>query len=113
MTDVELLKAGRQFRLSPRAKLVLGRNQDDNEVIKSLARPVDTLLRASAFTGPLGLVSGHPESGELAKAAAIVASYGKGQEEAEVEILCKKDETQWVLSVAPMERKAVDEYIVQ
>ena len=113
VTDVELLKAGRQFRLSPRAKLVLGRNQEDNEVIKALARPTDTLLRASAFTGPLGLVSGHAESDELARAAAIVASYGRGQEEPEVEILCRKDAAQWVLSVAPLERKAVDEYIVQ
>ncbi|MCM2265716.1 MAG: thiamine biosynthesis protein, partial [Desulfuromonadales bacterium] len=33
VSDVELLKIGRQFRLSERAKLALGRNQDDNTAL--------------------------------------------------------------------------------
>jgi tRNA-specific 2-thiouridylase len=113
VVDVELLKTGRQFRLSPRAKLVVGRNQADNEAIKSLARPTDILLRAANFTGPLGLVSGHPESEEVARAAAIVASYGKGQEEPRVEILARRDDSQWALTVAPMKRPDLDEFVVR
>ncbi|AMV73682.1 DUF814 domain-containing protein [Desulfuromonas carbonis] len=103
--DVELLKLGRQFRLSPRAKLTLGRNLADNEALKDLARPVDTLLRAADYSGPLGLVSGQPAEAELHLAGAIVAAYGKGQAEAELTILAQQEEEQQEFSVAPLDRE--------
>jgi len=107
VVDVELLKLGRQFRLSPAAKLAVGRNQSDNEAIKGLARSTDVLVRTDNFSGPLGLVSGSAGQDELATAGAIVASYGKGQNVAEVDILLQQDERKWVIRVAPMARDAV------
>jgi tRNA U34 2-thiouridine synthase MnmA/TrmU len=85
--DIELLKHGRQFRLSNQAKLTVGRNQDDNETLKSLARDSDLLLRARDFTGPLALVSGEFNERDLQTAAAIVAGYGKGKDETRVAVL--------------------------
>jgi tRNA U34 2-thiouridine synthase MnmA/TrmU len=105
--DVELLKLGRQFRLSPSAKLSVGRNQSDNEAIKNLARPIDVLVRCDNFSGPMGVVSGSPGEDELATAGAIVASYGKGQNAAEVDVLLKQGERSWVIRVAPMDRDTV------
>jgi tRNA-uridine 2-sulfurtransferase len=100
--DVELLKLGRQFRLSPNARLTLGRDQPSNEKIKEFARPTDILLRAENFTGPLGLVSGQPEAADLELAAAVVAAYGKGQNEPQVDILRMQGENQSRHSVAPL-----------
>lgn len=108
-TDVELLKVGRQFRLSPVAKLTLGRNQADNEALKSLARPGDCLLRALDFSGPLGLVSGRPQGTELDRAAAIVAAFGKGQDQAELNVLVSCNEETSTLVVAPLSRTACQE----
>ena len=102
--DVELLKLGRQFRLSPRSKLTLGRNLADNEALKGLARPADTLLRAADFSGPLGLVSGQPTEAGLQLAGAIVAAYGKGQEVAEVTILAQQEAEKQEFRVAPLGR---------
>jgi tRNA-uridine 2-sulfurtransferase len=104
--DVELLKLGRQFRLSPNARLTLGRDQASNEKIKELARPTDILLRAESFTGPLGLVSGQPEAADLELAAAVVAAYGKGQNEPQVDILRLQGENQSRQSVAPLPMEA-------
>jgi len=104
VTDVELLKTGRQFRLSPRAKLTLGRNQSDNRAIEALARDEDYLLHIADFTGPLGLVSGQPAQVDLEEAAAIVASYGKGREEAEVTVLVRRGEEQNRLVIRPGSR---------
>jgi tRNA-uridine 2-sulfurtransferase len=103
-TDVELLKVGRQFRLSSTAKLTLGRNEADNEAIKELVRSEDLVLRAADFSGPLGLVSGHPTPADLERAGGIVAAYGKGQDEAEVEIFLQEKEGSVSLRVAPLER---------
>lgn len=112
VTDVELLKAGRQFRFSPTAKLTLGRNHEDNERIKGLARSGDILLRTSNFSGPMGLVSGAPEPLHLEQAGAILASYGKGKNEPEVEVLLQKGEESWHLMITPMERSHIQELAV-
>jgi tRNA-uridine 2-sulfurtransferase len=88
--DVELLKRGRQFRLSEQAKLTVGRNQEDNELLNSLARENDVTLRARDFSGPLALISGEFNEQDLQTAAAIVAGYGKGKEEPQVTVLLQQ-----------------------
>ena len=85
--DIELLKIGRQFRLSPQARLAIGRNQQDNEVLRELAGSSDLLLRCIGFSGPLGVLSGAAEAVDLETAAAVVAGYGKGSREPWVEVL--------------------------
>jgi len=103
-TDVELLKAGRQFRISERCKLAMGRNQEDNERLKSLYRPDrNYLLRNQNYTGPLGILSGEPDEADLEKAAALVASYGRGQNEPLVDVVVEGRSVQ-ILSAAPMSR---------
>lgn len=104
VVEAELLKAGRQFRLSDSCKLILGRKQADNDRIKELAQPGDILLRADNFSGPQGLISGTAGEEEIATAAALVASYGKGANESEVAILLQKDNERWSLPVAPLDR---------
>ncbi len=104
--DVELLKAGRQFRLSETAKLVLGRNQADNDLIEKLATKAQLKLRCSNFSGPLGLFCGEETEEDLKTAAAILASYGKGKDEAELEVLFSNTEKEFELTVKPLPREA-------
>ena len=102
--DVELLKIGRQFRLSMHAKLTLGRHQKDNESIRQAAQGNYVVLRAIGLSGPLGLVSGQPVEDDLRVAAAIVASYGKGKDQTEVELLAETADGEQHFTVAPMPR---------
>jgi tRNA-specific 2-thiouridylase len=110
--DVELLKLGRQYRLSPKAKLILGRNRDTNEAIKALADDDHLILRAESFSGPIGLVSGHPSPEDLQRAAAIVAAYGKGKDCPRVAVAILRGATKESLEVAPMVRGEIEELIV-
>ncbi|MBE9487022.1 MAG: thiamine biosynthesis protein [Chloroflexi bacterium] len=103
--NIELLKYGRQFRLSATAKLVLGRHQSDNDRLHTFARDGQLKLRCSDFSGPLGIFCGNPETQDLATAAAILASYGKGKDEAEVEVLFSDATRAFKLSVKPMPRE--------
>ncbi|RLB60407.1 MAG: thiamine biosynthesis protein [Deltaproteobacteria bacterium] len=102
--DVELLKIGRQFRLSEQSKLTLGRHQKDNEAIREAADNSYILLRAPGVSGPLGLISGQPTKEDLRVAGAIVASYGKGKDQSEVEILIETVDGEQRFTVAPMPR---------
>jgi tRNA-specific 2-thiouridylase len=52
INDVELLKLGRHFRLSNAAKLIVGRNQNENYMIKSLVLIDDIVIEAEEFPGP-------------------------------------------------------------
>jgi hypothetical protein len=104
ISDVELLKIGRQFRLSERAKLTLGRHQQDNEAIRQVANHAHVVLRSLGVPGPLGLVSGQPVEEDLLTAAAIVAAYGKGREQAEIEVLAESPDGERRFTVAPMAR---------
>ncbi|SEA61745.1 Thiamine biosynthesis protein (ThiI) [Desulfuromusa kysingii] len=104
VADVELLKVGRQFRLSTTAKLILGRHQADNAALQKQARPEQIKLRCQNFSGPLGLYCGNFNQVELETAAAIVASYGKGKEATEVDVLCITSSDEFVCKVKPMSR---------
>jgi tRNA U34 2-thiouridine synthase MnmA/TrmU len=75
LNDVELLKVGRHFRLSPRTKLVVGRREDENNLLPALANPKDLLLEARDLVGARALLRGEAERAEVDKAAAIVAHY--------------------------------------
>lgn len=80
---VELLKHGRHLRLSPAAKLVVGRNQAENQILEGIAPATALRLLALGVAGPLGLYFGPPEGPDLELAAALVAGYGQaapGQE---------------------------------
>ena len=111
--DAELIKAGRQFRLSDATELILGRKQADNERIKELVRSEDILLRADDFSGPLGLVTSTDNKEELATAAALVAGYGKGRDETEVKILLERGQETWELTVAPTSLEEARELLIE
>lgn len=113
VADVELLKVGRQFRLSATTKLILGRHHADNEALQQQIKPEQIKLRCQNFSGPLGLFCGNSNQQELDTAAAIVASYGKGKNEAEVDVLCSADGNEFVRRVKPMPRELSRELLIR
>jgi tRNA U34 2-thiouridine synthase MnmA/TrmU len=73
--DLDLLKWGRHFRLTPNMKVVVGRDQRNNEAMERLIRPGDVILKAELFTGPLVVIPQAPADADLTMAAALCASY--------------------------------------
>jgi tRNA U34 2-thiouridine synthase MnmA/TrmU len=112
VNDVELLKIGRQFRLSDHSKLVLGRHQEDNEGIEARHSAGQTLLRTPGVPGPLGLVSGVPSTEDIELAGAILASYGKGKDQQTVKVLALNSDGEKTFVVQPMPRSETMKKIV-
>ncbi len=73
--DIELLKQGRHFRVSEKTKIVVGRNQKENEIIISLRREGDTIFTVESFPGPTVLATGDLSPEEIELAASITVSY--------------------------------------
>jgi tRNA U34 2-thiouridine synthase MnmA/TrmU len=84
--EIELMKVGRHFRLGPHARLVVGRNKPENEIIASLAKPEDLLLMTPSVPGPTVLALGvlTPELENLA--VRITASYSDTKEGEQTEV---------------------------
>ena len=77
VNDVRLLKVGRHFRIAPEAKVVVGRNHEENGRILSLSRKGDLLMEAAAHPGPVTLLRGAGTEENVALAAALTVRYGK------------------------------------
>jgi tRNA U34 2-thiouridine synthase MnmA/TrmU len=110
LNDVHLLKIGRHFRLSPSIKLVVGRNEDDNQKIQAFSQDGDLLMMALGTPGPLALLRGGTGSEEIEKAAAITVRYGKAKDMKNVEVQCRRvgedaDRSLWISPVSDGEIK--------
>ena len=77
LNDVALLKIGRHFRLSESVRMVVGRDEKENEAVEALAREGDLLMDAAEHPGPVTLVRGLASDEQLAIAASITVRYGK------------------------------------
>jgi tRNA U34 2-thiouridine synthase MnmA/TrmU len=82
--NVELLKSGRHFRLSEHFKLVVGRNEKENEKLLSLAQNNDCLfMPTEEVAGPVALGRGTSDEETLRLCCRIVCRYcdlnGSGQ----------------------------------
>lgn len=74
--NVELLKIGRHFRLSARAKLIVGRNEEEDNDIIALAREKDYLfLPQEEIAGPTALGRGEFNDALIEASCRIVARY--------------------------------------
>ena len=82
--DVNLLKVGRHFRLSPTVKAVVGRNQDENQRIVVLARFDDLLFEVQNWGSPVTLLRGELSDEEISLAAAITVRYSDAPRSAAV-----------------------------
>jgi tRNA-uridine 2-sulfurtransferase len=84
--DILLLLVGRHFQLSENLRLVIGREEKENQKLLDLFRKGDFLLKIQTIPGPLGLLRGKPENGDIELAASILTRYSKARDQERVPI---------------------------
>ena len=75
--DLELLSIGRHFRLDQDTKLIVGRNEGENERLMSLWEEPYVLVQPLDFSGPSAVLKGSLDSGTILIVANIIGHYGK------------------------------------
>lgn len=75
INEALLLKAGRHFRLDEKTKLIVGRNDNDNQVITSLSKEGDMIIDMSDCPGPVGLLRGNLSDENIDLACRITGRY--------------------------------------
>ncbi len=114
LNDVHLLKMGRHFRFSHGVKLIVGRQEEENQKIQTFARGEDVLLKVSSFPGPLSLLRGKLDEGDIEKAAAITAHYGKARDLRSIEVTYKRaeEDDHQSLLVSPISREEIEKWMI-
>jgi len=86
LREIELLKVGRHFRISPHTKLVVGRNKSENEEIHALTGKKDLVLTSASVPGPTVLVLGGFSDSALELAAAITVAYSDAEDSETIQV---------------------------
>ena len=73
--DIDLLKIGRHFRFNSKCKLIVGRNKEENDMIRALKLPKDILFEAKDYVGPTSLLRGEVVDEHVELAAQITLRY--------------------------------------
>ena len=98
--DVHLLKFGRHLRLNPRAKLVVGRTERDNEnLLRHRNAGRDTVLDVRDFPSPIGVLQGEPDEADIERAAGICVGYSKAPRGAPVDVVVTSPDGERIIRV--------------
>ena len=98
INDIDLLKIGRHFRLDEETKFVVGRNKDENEMIKAIALPDDILLEAKDFFGPVSILRGTDLKKHLKFAASVTLRYSDAPNDETAIVLIKNNDSEEEIS---------------
>ncbi len=75
--DIPVLKFGRHFRLPEGAKMVIGRDKDENEKIQGIENDKFTHVRTVGIPGPHSLLSANASESDKMFAARAILTYCK------------------------------------
>ena len=79
LDDIMLLKVGRHLRPKPHYKIIIGREEGENNYLSGYRRQF-TSIKTVSHEGPFTLVDGPAADDDLLEAAAIVARYSQGRD---------------------------------
>jgi hypothetical protein len=103
--DPILLFVGRHIVLPEGSKLVVGRNEAENNCIEGFSSK-GPLLAASELPGPTALIEGQPSRNDLLAGARLTAGYGKGKTMDQVEIHITQPNAKELIWVSPERAKS-------
>jgi tRNA U34 2-thiouridine synthase MnmA/TrmU len=113
--DLNLLKVGRHFRLSPGAKAIVGRHQKDNKLLTGYRQDHHLHLEALGTGSPVTLLVGPDRAQEvIRRAAAITARYCDAKELPEVEVTVSSDsDSSHTLAVKPALDDEIQPFLIK
>ena len=110
LKNVNLIKIGRHFRLDDKTKVIVGKDKEDNDQLRTLAKEKDFILRVKDIPGPDTLFVGEATDDKLNIAASLAASHSKAKEQKKVEVMCfaKEKENRKILTVNSLDAVEIE-----
>ncbi|MEW5007933.1 MAG: tRNA (5-methylaminomethyl-2-thiouridylate)-methyltransferase [Cycloclasticus sp.] len=106
--DIMLLKVGRHFRPKPNFKLIVAREEGENNFLQGYKKQFIT-LRTMSHKGPLTLLDGSVNDGDFELAARIVARFSQGRDAELVDVEVTENGVSKNISVKPFAADEIQE----
>lgn len=107
--DLVLLKVGRHFRLSDTIKLIVGREEKENNFLERFKRGRG-LMTVLNTLGPSALIEGKFQDSERELATRLVARYADPTPSGLIEISFKKGKSEEIYKVQPLKHEEVEKF---
>ena len=109
LDDIMLLKVGRHLRPRPNFKLIIGREEGENNFLEGYRKQF-THLRMLSHLGPIALVDGAVQPADWTLAAQLLARFSQGRDAERVQVeITDTQGVSRILNVAPLGSDAVRE----
>ncbi|TAL22119.1 MAG: DUF814 domain-containing protein [Nitrospirae bacterium] len=113
LNDLHLLRLGRHFRMSSTCKVIVGRDEKENDRIVPFAGEGDYLLSVEDFGSPVTLLAGRDAKDFISIAGAVCARYSDGKHLSEVTVTVFKNNHSYTLRVAPADESLLETYRIE
>ncbi|WP_417313981.1 tRNA (5-methylaminomethyl-2-thiouridylate)-methyltransferase [Cycloclasticus pugetii] len=106
--DIMLLKVGRHIRPKPNFKLIVAREEGENNFLQGYKKQFIT-LRTMSHKGPLTLLDGTANDEDLKLAAQIVARFSQGRDAETVDVEVTENGVNKNFSVTPLKADQIQD----
>ena len=108
--DTKLLRVGRHFRVDENCKVIVGRDQSENEKLERLAEPDDYIFSVSSYEGPVVVMRGAIKNELIPIASKITLRYSDAPKNKEIPVNYRKkcDTVSAIVHVRAIDDKELD-----
>lgn len=110
--SIHLLKTGRHFRISDKTKVIVGRNQGDNNLMEKYARDVDLIIQTADYPGPITLVPGGGDEAGMYIAASLCVLYSDAPKGESVKLTCTRGGDYLTIEAASASKEQAAQWII-
>lgn len=116
--DINLLRLGRHFRISENCKVIVGRDELENNSIEAIAEEGDYLLKVIDYGSPTTILTGSITDSDIENAARLCARYSDAKHLSDVVVrIMRKDKSDIKAIcdtyVSPADNDLVDAWRIQ
>lgn len=109
--DLDLLRYGRHFRTDDQGKIIVGRNNSDNERLRELSTDDDLVLFMADFPGP-HVVIPHGNVALLPLAASLCVRYSDSPNDLEAEVVCLHKNSSKTIKAKAAAKENCEQWII-
>jgi tRNA U34 2-thiouridine synthase MnmA/TrmU len=113
LRDFRLLKVGRHLRIGERTKVIIGRDESDNNLLETARQDGEAAITWMDGNTPVGVICGRQDQEHLALAARILLRYTKAETDTECRINVRQNGTEQTITVINNMKPAdVEQFLV-
>lgn len=112
--ELDILRIGRHFRMTPKAKIISTRTKIEGDEVKEYLKKEDLVFMCKEFNGSMIIIIGEPSKEDIELAARISGRYSKGKDEEKVKIIYGNYTKPYnnEIEVTPAKDDDIKEYII-